>query len=145
MHSDSSEDTHEQPTPENASQQPARGTRKEDQNRSRRGVNQKSLLSDESSGVRRLCNWTTTEGPATALPILPVKVSAQGSLFCIKTYALLDTGSNSTFYSNMLLDRLGVKGKHLKLKLTMMGTAEEVDSVVASGLVMSDLDENVVP
>ena len=45
----------------------------------------------------------------------------------------------------MLLDRLGVKGKHLKLKLTAMGTAEEVDSVVASGLVMSDLDENVVP
>ena len=137
MHSDSSEDTHEQPTPENASQQP---TRKEDQNRSRRG----SLLSDESSGVGRLCNWTTTEGPATALPILRVKVSAQGSLFCIKTYALLDTGSNSTFCSNMLLDRLGVKGKHLKLKLTTMGTAEEVDSVVANGLVMSDLDENVV-
>ena len=145
MHSDSSEDTHEQPTPENASQQPARGTRKEDQNRSRRGVNQKSLLSDESSGGGHLCNWTTTEGPATALPILPVKVSAQGSPFCIKTYALLDTGSNSTFCSNMLLDRLGVKGKHLKLKLTTMRTAEEVDSVVASGLVMSDLDENVVP
>ena len=81
MHSDSSEDTHEQPTPENASQQPARGTRKEDQNRSRRGVNQKSLLSDESSGVGHLCNWTTTEGPATALPILPVKVSAQGNPF----------------------------------------------------------------
>ena len=45
----------------------------------------------------------------------------------------------------MLLDRLGVTGKHLKLKLTTMGTAEEVDTVVASCLVMSDLDENVVP
>ena len=88
---------------------------------------------------------TTTEGPATALPILPVKVSAEGNPLCIETYALLDTGSNSTFCSNMLLDRLGVTGKHLKLKLTTMGTAEEVDSVVASGLVMSDLDENVVP
>ena len=145
MHSDSSEDTHEQPTPENASQQPGRGTRKEDQNRSQRGVNQKSLLFEESSGVGRLCNLTTMEGPATALPILPVKVSAQRNPFCIETYALLDTGSNSTFCSNMLLDRLGVKGKHLKLKLTTMGRAEEVDSVVASGLVMSDLDENVVP
>ena len=86
----------------------------------------------------------TTVGPATALPIVPIKVRAQGSPFCIETYALLDTGSNSTFCSNMLLDRLGVKGKHLKLKLTTMGTAEEVDSVVASGLVVSDLDENVV-
>ena len=75
-------------------------------------------------------------GPATALPIVPVKVRAQGSPFCIETYALLDTGSNSTFCSNMLLDRLGVKGKHLKLKLTTMGSAEEVDSVVASGLVV---------
>ena len=53
MHSDSSEDKHEQPTSENASQQPARARarEKEDQNRSQRGVNQKSLLSDESSGV----------------------------------------------------------------------------------------------
>ena len=119
MHSDSSEDTHEQPTPENASQQPARGREKEDQNGSQRDVDQKSLLSDESSGVERVCNLTTTEGPA--LPIVPVKVGAQGSPFCIETYALLDTGPNSTFCSNMLLDRLGVKGKHLKLKLTTMG------------------------
>ena len=105
MHSDSSEDTHEQPTPENASQQPARGRRKEDQNRSQRGVNQKSLLSDESSGVERVCNLTTTEGPVTALPIVPVKVNAQGSPCCIETYALFYTGSNSTFCSNMPLDR----------------------------------------
>ena len=144
MHSDSSEDKHEQPTPENASQQPARAREKEDQNRFLQGANQKSLLSDQSKGVERVCNLTTTVGPATALPIVPVKVRAQGSPFCIETYALLDTGSNSTFCSNMLLDRLGVKGKHLKLKLTTMGTAEEVDSVVASDLVVSDLDENVV-
>ena len=86
--------------------------------------------------MERVCNVTTTEGPAIALPIIvPVKVSTQGSPFCIETYALLDTGSNSTFCSNMLLDRLGVKGKHL----------EEVDSVVASGLVVSDLDGNFVP
>ena len=51
--------------------------RKEDQNRSQRDVNQKSLLSDESSGVEHVCNLTTTEGSATALPIVPVKVSAQ--------------------------------------------------------------------
>ena len=52
MHSsDSSEDKNEQPTPENVSQQPARARGKEDQNRSQQGVNQKSLLSDESSGV----------------------------------------------------------------------------------------------
>ena len=118
MHSDSSEDKHEQPTPENASQQPARGREKEIKNRSQRDVNKKSLLTDESSGVERVCNLTNTEGPATALPIVPVKVRAQGSPFCIETYALLDTGSNSTFCFSMLLDRLGVKGKHLKLKLT---------------------------
>ena len=61
MHSDSLEDTHEQPTPENGSQQPTRGREKEDQNRSQQGVNQKSLLSDKSSGVERVCNLTTTE------------------------------------------------------------------------------------
>ena len=142
MHSDSSEDTHEQPTSERASQQPARSREKEDQNRSQQGVNQKNLLSDESNGVERVCDLTTAEGPVTALPIVPVKFSAQGSPFCIETYALLDTGSNSTFCSSRLFDRLGVKGKHLKVKLTTMGTAEGVDSVVASGLVVLDLDEN---
>ena len=81
MHSDPSQDTHEQPTHENASQQPARGRGKEDQNIFQGGVNQKSLLSDELSGVERVCNWITTEGPATALPIVPVKVRAQGSPF----------------------------------------------------------------
>ena len=74
MHSASLEDKHEQPTPENASQQPARGREKEIKNTPQRDVNKKSLLTDESSGVERVCNLTNTEGPATALPIVPVKV-----------------------------------------------------------------------
>ena len=77
IHSDSSEDTHEQPTPRMRVNNLLEVGEKEDQNRSQRGVNQKSLLSDESSGVERVCNLTTTEGPETALPIVPVKVSAQ--------------------------------------------------------------------
>ena len=43
MHSDSSEDKHEQPTSENASQQPARAREKEDQNRSQQGEKKSSI------------------------------------------------------------------------------------------------------
>ena len=59
-------------------------------------------------------------------------------------YALLDNGSNSTFCSFSLLERLGIGGKKTKLKLTTIGRGEEVDSFIVKDLQISDLDENVV-
>ena len=87
---------------------------------------------------------TTLEGsPVTALPILAVKVKVKGSPLCIETYALLDNGSNSTFCSASLMERLMVVGKKARLKLTTMGSSRNVDTALVNDLVVSDLDENV--
>ena len=90
------------------------------------------------------CGLTTMEGsPVTALPILAVKVKVKGSPLCIETYALLDNGSNSTFCSASLMERLMVVGKKTRLKLTTMDSSKDVDTTLVNDLVVSDLDENV--
>ena len=90
------------------------------------------------------CGLTTMEGsPVTALPIVAVKVKVKGSPLCIETYALLDNGSNSTFCSASLMERLMVVGKKTRLKLTTMDSSKDVDTVIVNDLMVSDLDENV--
>ena len=98
----------------------------------------------EERSITHFCGLTSLEGSITALPIVPVKIKVKGSPCAIVTYALLDNGSNSTFCSFSLLERLGIGGKKTKLKLTTMGRSEEVDSFIVKDLQISDLDENVV-
>ena len=57
---------------------------------------------------------------------------------------MLDGGSNSTFCTNSLSQRLGCIGKERKVKLTIIGTTEYVTTVILDDLEVSDLDENVV-
>jgi len=81
--------------------------------------------------------------PVTALPIVAVKVQVKGRPLCIETYASLDSGSNSTFFSDSLMERLMVVGKKARLKLTTMDSSKDVDTALVNDLVVSDLDENV--
>ena len=90
------------------------------------------------------CGLTTMEGsPVTALPKVAVKVKVKGSPLYIETYALLDNGSNSTFCSASLMERLMVVGKKTRLKLTTTDSSKDVDTALVNDLVVSDLDENV--
>ena len=57
----------------------------------------------------------------TALPIVPVRVSAPGSSKEVVTYALLDSGSTITCCDDRLLNKLGVEGKRENLRLTTLG------------------------
>ena len=79
--------------------------------------------------------------PVTALPIVAVKVQVKGRPLCIETYASLDSGSNSTFFSASLMERLMVVGKKARLKLTTMDSSKDVDTALVNDLVVSDLDE----
>ena len=97
----------------------------------------------EERSTSHFCGLTFLDGSITALPIVPVKIKVKGSPCAIVTYALLDNGSNSTFCSFSLLERLGIGGKKTKLKLTTMGRSEEGDSFIVKDLQISDLDENV--
>ena len=98
----------------------------------------------QQGSTERFCGLTTMEGSVTELPIVPVKIKVRGSPNCIETYALLDNGSNSTFCSVSLLERLNINVKKTGLKLTTMGRSEEVENLIVRDLAVPELDENVV-
>ena len=80
--------------------------------------------------------------PITVLPIVPVKVRKKGDDRYIETYALLDSGSTSTFCSDSLVQRLHAASKKAKIKLTTVNKSAEVDTFLIRDLEVSDLDEN---
>ena len=79
---------------------------------------------------------------ATALPIVPVRVKAKGSNRSTVTYAFLDSGSNTTFCSNKLVETLGVEGEKMRLLLTTLGKQNCMFRCNFFSLEVFDLDEN---
>ena len=79
---------------------------------------------------------------ATALPIVPVRVKAKGSNRSTVTYAVLDSGSNTTFCSNKLVETLGIEGDKTRLSLTTLGKQNCITSCNLFSLEVFDLDEN---
>ena len=77
----------------------------------------------------------------TSLAIVPVKVKAKNSSTMIETYAFLDGGSNTTFCSERLMNRLKAAGKRTTLSLTTMTQEDRpVESSIMS-LELFDLQE----
>ena len=79
---------------------------------------------------------------ATALPIVPVRVKAKGSNSSTVTYAFLDSGSNTTFCSNKLVETLGIEGEKTQLSLTTLGKQNCMTRCNLFSLEVFDLDEN---
>ena len=80
----------------------------------------------------------------TDMAVAPVKVWIKGSKTPIVTYAFLDSGSSSTFYTETLMRQLGVSGPKTAVSLTSLEKNDSlVDSFVVTDLTISDLDENV--
>ena len=79
---------------------------------------------------------------ATALPIVPVRVKAKGSNRTTVTYAFLDSGSNTTFCSNKLVETLGIEGEKTRLSLTTLSKQNCITSCNLFTLEVFDLDEN---
>ena len=94
------------------------------------------------SSEDKVTGFTGAGGVVTVLPIVPVKVRVKNSTSCIETYGLLDSGSNSTFCSESLVKKLGIEVESVRLKLTTLGSMEEVNCALARNLEVSDLDEN---
>ena len=67
------------------------------------------------------CASIGADKSATALPIVPVRVKAKGSNSSTVTYAFLDSGSNTTFCSNKIVETLGIEGEKTRLSLTTLG------------------------
>ncbi len=76
----------------------------------------------------------------TGLAIVPVRVKAKGSLETVESYAFLDSGSNTSFCTEGLLE--GLKGQRRKTKLsltTMHGEATPIECSIVE-LQISNLD-----
>ena len=73
------------------------------------------------------------------MPIVPVRVRAPGGLKMVESYALLDSGSTSTFCRESLLDALGVKGSLEPVTLsTLQGDRVRSTSRVTNLEVVND-------
>ena len=69
----------------------------------------------------------------TGLAIVPVNVRATGKEKMVQTYVFLDPGSNTTFCTDKLIERLGATGRKAMLSLTTMDS----DNVKSESLVVN--------
>lgn len=82
--------------------------------------------------------------PSTGLVIVPVNFRAEGSEM-VHAYAFLDPGSNITFCTEGLIERLGATGKIATLSLTTMDSGNVKSQSLVVNLEVSDLEgHNIV-
>ena len=90
---------------------------------------------------RLQCAFSGVGGSVTGLPVVPVKVRAKGSDTTVHTYAFLDGGSNTSFCSEQLMKRLGVKGINTTISLTTMERESSTRKCELVQLEVFDLEE----
>ena len=88
--------------------------------------------------INHICSETK------ALPIVPVKVKAKGNNKVVKVYALLDSGSTSTWCSSKLIKKLDAKGSEIEISLTTIEKQNSPISTTKVSLEIMDVDENVM-
>ena len=77
------------------------------------------------------------------LPIVPVKVRASSGGNFVKTYALLDPGSTTTFCSIDLLNELNVTGRYVQLTTTTISNRNvATNAQLIQNLEVCDFNEN---
>jgi len=118
----------------------------------RENTNEHEVSVPDSNAVGNAqSNFISTDGQcpsigagksATTLPIVPVRVKAKGSNRSTVTYAVLDSGSNTTFCSNKLVETLGIEGDKTRLSLITLGKQNCITSCNLFSLEVFDLDEN---
>lgn len=74
------------------------------------------------------------------LPIVPVRIRAQGENVFINTYALLDSGSTSTFCTASLARQLNATGRKQSLSLT---TLEKCNSPIETSVISLIADTGI--
>ena len=101
-----------------------------------------SVPTQGSNGYVQSETFRTSSGSSIiGLSIVPVKVKAKGQDKKVLTYAFLDSGSNTSFCTEDLLKKLGVKGEKTTLSLTTMQTSNEEIACSLVNLEVSDLSD----
>ena len=87
----------------------------------------------------------STSTTVTGMAIVPVLVKTKESQSVVETYAFLDSGSNTSFCTESLLEKLNTKGGQTKLTLTTLQGEEDSAECSLVSLQISDLhQENTV-
>ena len=89
-----------------------------------------------------LCGSTGAGAPSIGLAVVPVKVKAKGKGAVIVTYAFLDPGSNTSFCTDQLTERLGATGTKTTLSLMTMSHKDAKSQSLVVCLEISDLCGN---
>ena len=76
------------------------------------------------------------------MAVVPVKVKAKGKGAVIETYAFLDPGSNTSFCTDQLIERLGATGMETTLSLTTISDRDAKSQGFVVCLEISDLFGN---
>ena len=107
-------------------------------------VSETQLSNTEVVACEGMCSATGAGASATGLAIVPVNVRAKGKEM-FQTYAFLDPGSNTTFCTDKLIERLGATGRKAMLSLTTMDSDNVKSESLVVNLEVSDLQgRNVV-
>lgn len=88
-----------------------------------------------------LCNSTGAGNSTIGLSVVPVKVRTKENTTCIETYAFLDPGSNTTFCTEQLVNRLGISAVETELSLTTMNCENTIKKCRQVSLQIFDLEE----
>ncbi|XP_074636885.1 uncharacterized protein LOC141895039 [Acropora palmata] len=87
----------------------------------------------------------STISSAIGLAILPVKVKSPGNPAVVERSTFLDNGSNASFCTKQLLNRLGLEGRQSKISLTTLrGTNESVRCSLVDLQVFDLNEENMI-
>lgn len=119
--------------------------RQVDYNANSNNVNENNSNDDTPNETNQTSCYNAGEcNDCVFLPIVAVNVKSPNNGREIQTYALLDSGSDSTYCSNALLSKLNVRGKRTKVhRSTLTNNNEIFMSQVISDLKVSDIDKNV--
>ena len=85
------------------------------------------------------CGQSGVEKTQVALPVVTVWVKGSGQQDYIRTNALLDTGSNRSFCSLGLVDRLGIEGKTTTLSLETVTDGNDQEAIEVSLEIMETI------
>ncbi|KAK8396591.1 hypothetical protein O3P69_004931 [Scylla paramamosain] len=93
----------------------------------------------------RMINYVRSQGGKLALPIVPARVRCTDTETVIDTYAMLDPGTNATYCTEELCDKLGAKGMTRQMEpTTITQTRMPVESSVIT-LFVSDIHNKQEP
>ena len=101
------------------------------------------VITSHAETQEAVCSVVGTGNPATAVPIVPVRLKTAGTE--VLTYAMLDSCSTGTFVLEDVAACLGVKGADTKLIVRTVNGTKFHDAKVLNSLTVTDLNgENAI-